>query len=62
MDNAEYLNTNSSNALLKVLEEPNNNTFFFVINNSSKKILSTIKSRCIEFKFFFNLNEKKRYI
>ena len=59
MDNAEYLNINSSNALLKVLEEPNNNTFFFVINNSSKKILSTIKSRCIEFKFFFNLNEKK---
>ena len=29
IDNAEYLNINSSNALLKVLEEPNNNTFFF---------------------------------
>ena len=29
IDNAEYLNINSSNALLKALEEPNNNTFFF---------------------------------
>ena len=59
IDNAEYLNINSSNALLKALEEPNNNTFFFIINNSSRNIISTIKSRCIEFKFFFNQNEKK---
>ena len=59
IDNAEYLNINSSNALLKVLEEPSNNTFFFIINNNSKKILNTIKSRCIEFRFFFNQNEKK---
>tara|TARA_Y100000590_G_scaffold100669_1_gene114430 strand:+ start:9017 stop:9988 length:972 start_codon:yes stop_codon:yes gene_type:complete len=59
IDNAEYLNINSSNALLKALEEPNNNTFFFIINNNSKKILNTIKSRCIEFRFFFNQNEKK---
>ena len=56
IDNAEYLNINSSNALLKVLEEPNSNTFFFVIHNSSHKILDTIKSRCIEFKFFFSLS------
>ena len=59
IDNAEYLNINSSNALLKSLEEPNNNTFFFIINNNSKKILSTIKSRSLEFRFFFNKNEKK---
>ena len=59
IDNAEYLNINSSNALLKALEEPNNNTFFFIINNNSKKILSTIRSRSIEFKFFFDLNERK---
>ena len=59
IDNAEYLNVNSSNALLKSLEEPNKNTFFFIINNNSKKILSTIKSRSIEFRFFFNLIEKK---
>ena len=29
IDSAEYLNLNASNALLKVLEEPQNNTFFF---------------------------------
>ena len=59
IDNAEHLNVNSSNALLKSLEEPNNNTFFFIVNNNSKRILSTIKSRSIEFRFFFNLGEKK---
>ena len=30
IDNAEYLNINSSNALLKALEEPSSNTFFFI--------------------------------
>jgi len=59
IDNAEYLNINSSNALLKSLEEPNKNTFFFIINNNSKKILNTVKSRSIEFRFFFNKDEKK---
>ena len=29
IDDAEFLNINSSNALLKSLEEPNNNVFFF---------------------------------
>jgi len=60
IDNAEYLNLNSSNALLKTLEEPGDNTFFFIIENSSSKILSTIKSRCIEFKFFFTAKQKKQ--
>ena len=58
IDNAEYLNLNSSNALLKVLEEPTINTFFFIIHDSSFKILETIKSRCVEFKILFNKNEK----
>lgn len=62
IDNAEYLNLNSSNALLKVLEESNRNTFFFIIHNSNNKILSTIKSRSIEFKFFLNINEKKEIL
>jgi len=61
IDDAEYLNINSSNALLKALEEPYNNTYFFIIHNSSSKILDTIKSRSIEFKFFFN-SAKKKYI
>ena len=29
IDNIELLNTNSVNALLKIIEEPNNNIFFF---------------------------------
>ena len=62
IDDATSLNANSSNALLKAIEEPTENTFFFLINNNSNKILSTIKSRCIEFKFFFNLNLKKQIL
>ena len=59
IDNAEYLNINSSNALLKPLEEPGNNTFFFIIHNSSSKILDTVKSRCTEFKFNLTKFKKK---
>jgi len=59
IDNAETLNLNSSNALLKALEEPAKKTFFFVIHNSSTKLLETIKSRCIEYKITFTHEEKK---
>jgi len=59
IDDAEYLNVNSSNALLKAIEEPRENTYFFIINNESKQILNTIKSRCVNFKINFNLLEKK---
>ena len=59
IDNAEYLNLNSSNALLKAIEEPGNNTFFFIIHNYASKILDTIKSRCSEFKFSLTSNQKK---
>ena len=60
IDSIDLLNVYSSNALLKALEEANNKTFFFIINNNSYKILNTIKSRCIEFKIFFTLSEKKK--
>ena len=53
LDNVEYLNLNSSNALLKGLEEPSQNTFFFIIHDNSSFILDTIKSRCVQFKFNF---------
>ena len=59
IDNSEYLNLNSSNALLKALEEPSNNTYFFIINSDQSKINSTIKSRCVYFKVHFTLSEKK---
>ena len=59
IDNAEFLNVNSSNALLKSLEEPSSNTFFFIIHNDASAIKETIKSRCIQFKFHLNIDEKK---
>ena len=58
IDNIEDLNKNSSNALLKCLEENTNNTFFLLIYDDTKKLLSTIKSRCVEFKFFLKDQEK----
>lgn len=48
IDNIEYLNLNSVNALLKTLEEPNDNIFFILIH-SNKKIIPTLLSRCINF-------------
>ena len=59
IDNAEYLNLNASNALLKPLEEPSRNTFFFIIHNDASKITDTIKSRSTQFKFHFSAVEKK---
>tara|TARA_B100000029_G_scaffold505082_1_gene585138 strand:- start:1331 stop:2302 length:972 start_codon:yes stop_codon:yes gene_type:complete len=58
IDNVESLNINSSNALLKVLEEPSKDTFIFIVHNSKSSILNTIKSRSIEFKFLLNKKEK----
>jgi DNA polymerase-3 subunit delta' len=49
IDNIEFMNTNSINALLKILEEPNQDIFFILIHNNMN-ILSTLKSRCLNFK------------
>ena len=57
IDNVEYLNKNSVNALLKIIEEPNENIYFILINNSERNILPTLKSRCITFKIHFSFDE-----
>ena len=62
IDDAEYLNINSSNALLKSLEEPNNNVYFFLIYNSDLSILDTIKSRCLELKIDIKFEDAKLII
>ena len=62
IDSIDCLNIYSSNALLKVLEESNEKTFFFLVNNNPHKILNTVKSRCIEFRFFLSVNEKKKIL
>ena len=62
IDNAEYLNLHSVNALLKIIEEPPSNTFIIFIHNSSIKLIETLKSRCIEFKIFFSNQEKQKIL
>ena len=56
IDNIELLNLSSVNALLKILEEPNENNYFILIHNN-KKILSTLLSRCINFKINLTNND-----
>ena len=57
IDNLENLNTNSNNALLKIVEEPNANIFFLLIHNNNKKILDTLKSRCLTYKISLTFND-----
>ena len=56
IDNIEFLNTSSINALLKILEEPNDNIYFILIGNN-KKVLPTLSSRCINFKLSLSYDE-----
>ena len=57
IDNIEFLNKNSVNSLLKVIEEPNENVFFILIHNNQKNILPTLKSRCLSFRVNLSFNE-----
>ena len=51
IDTADDLNKNSSNALLKLLEEPPKNTIFLLISHQPNLLLPTIKSRCQKLSF-----------
>ena len=51
------MNKSSVNALLKIIEEPNRGIFFILIHNNEKKILPTLKSRCLIFRINFTFNE-----
>ena len=57
-DDIDLFNTNSLNALLKIIEEPGSKNYFFLINNKSKQLLETIKSRALETKII--LKETQR--
>jgi len=61
IDNIELLNINSINALLKILEEPNENINFILINNN-KRVLPTLKSRCLNFKVFLTKTQSFKII
>ena len=58
LDDVELFNTNSLNALLKIIEEPSKKNYFILINNKTKPLIDTIRSRCLEMKII--LNESKR--
>ncbi len=62
LDDVEKYNINSSNALLKILEEPAKNNFFILIDNKENKIIETISSRAIKINIFLNQAQKKTII
>ena len=59
----EYLHIFTSNALLKILEEPPGQTLFFIVSNDYQKLLKTILSRVQMFKVpRFSDNDIKMYL
>jgi len=59
----EFLHLSTSNAMLKVLEEPPGNTIFFLVTNNDQKLISTIKSRVQNFNVKrFSDSEMKGYL
>ena len=62
IDEVEFLNTNSANALLKTLEEPSDNNFFLLINNQQADLLETISSRCLKNNIFLNSTQRNNII
>ena len=51
INNAETMNTNASNALLKTLEEPPEFSILFLVSHRADSLLPTIRSRCQTWKF-----------
>jgi DNA polymerase III subunit delta' len=58
IEEAEYLNQKSSNALLKVLEEPGKKTLLILLVNDHSRVLKTIDSRCQTLNFLPVATEK----
>ncbi|QHX35565.1 DNA polymerase III subunit delta' [Spiroplasma sp. TIUS-1] len=50
---AELLAVDSSNALLKFLEEPSPNTYAILTTTNASKVMTTIKSRCVKYSIPF---------
>ncbi len=51
IEDADMMNIESANALLKTLEEPRPNNYLILIAGNINKILDTILSRCVKIKF-----------
>ncbi len=46
IDEAERMNPNAANALLKSLEEPPEDSFVVLVTSASERLLPTVRSRC----------------
>ena len=62
IDEVEFLNTNSVNALLKTLEEPSGNNYFILVNNQQSELIETISSRCLKNNIFLNRAQRKQVV
>ena len=62
IDEVEFLNNNSVNALLKTLEEPSGNNFFILINNKQANLIETISSRCLKSNIFLSSSNENDVI
>ena len=54
LDDIELFNTNSLNALLKIIEEPTSKNYFVLINSKTKPLMETIYSRSLEIKILLS--------
>ena len=62
LDDIELFNTNSLNALLKIMEEPASNNYFVLINNKTQHLIETIYSRSLEVKILLSNEERIKVI
>ncbi len=60
-DDVGLFNTQSLNALLRIIEEPSDYNYFILINNNNN-LIDTLKSRCIEIKIFINNISRKEIV
>jgi len=61
IENAELMNLNAQNALLKTLEEPAEHAFIWLLSSHPRRLLPTILSRCQRFSFCANASEAQAY-
>lgn len=60
IDSVDDLNISSSNAILKITEEPNNNAILIFISHKISSLLPTIRSRCFE--IFFKFPDERQFL
>ena len=58
INDAELLNINSANGLLRLIEEPSDNNYFILIDNKTNQMIDTISSRCLKINIYFSNYER----